>query len=121
MKIGDTVEDFELPGTNGAFRLSAAADKIVVLYFYPKDDTPGCTIEGKDFSTLLDDFNAADALVYGISKDGIRSHEKFRAKFNYAHHLLADEAAVLCERLVSSAKKACSAKNILALSAALSS
>lgn len=97
MKIGDTVEDFELPGTDGAFRLASAAGKIVVLYFYPKDDTPGCTIEGKDFSALLDDFNAAGALVYGISKDGIRSHENFRAKFNYAHHLLADEAAALCE------------------------
>lgn len=99
MNIGEIVEDFTLPitGADGAFTLSAAG-KIVVLYFYPKDDTPGCTIEGRDFSALLDSFARAGAVVLGVSRDSIRSHEKFRAKFSYLHHLLADTDAELCRR-----------------------
>ena len=102
MKIGDKIDDFTLPvtGEEGEFTLSAAmaAGKAVVLYFYPKDDTPGCTIESTDFSALLDDFQKANAMVLGISRDNLRSHEKFRAKFDYQHHLLADTDAMLCKR-----------------------
>lgn len=100
MHIGDTVEDFTLPitGEAGSFTLSAAAGKNVVLYFYPKDDTPGCTIESTDFSSLLGEFEQANTIVLGISRDSLRSHEKFRAKFDYQHHLLADTEAMLCAR-----------------------
>ena len=100
MQINDLIEDFTLPvtGDEESFTLSQAAGKIVVLYFYPKDDTPGCTIEGNDFSALLEDFTRANALVFGISRDSVRSHEKFRAKYDYRHHLLADTAADLCNR-----------------------
>ena len=96
MNMGDKVDDFSLPSTDGEFTLSAARGKTVVLYFYPKDDTPGCTIESGEFSALLDDFTAADAVVLGVSRDSIRAHNKFRGKFNYAHHLLADEEEKVC-------------------------
>lgn len=96
MKIGDLVEDFVLPGTDGEFRLSAFRGRAVVLFFYPKDDTPGCTIEGGEFSSLLDEFKAAGTEVVGISRDSVRSHEKFRAKFDYAHHLISDKDEIAC-------------------------
>lgn len=103
MNVGDVVAEVALPmtadeGGAAAFSLAALRGRVVVLYFYPKDDTPGCTIESGDFSALLDEFAALGAVVVGISRDGIRSHEKFRAKFAYRHHLLADTEAVLCRR-----------------------
>lgn len=98
MKIGELVEEFALPGTGGEFRLSAARGRVVVLFFYPKDDTPGCTVEGGEFSALADDFADAGAVVVGVSRDSLRSHEKFRAKFNYAHHLISDGDELLCAR-----------------------
>ena len=98
MKIGDAIKGFTLPGTDGEFCLSQCRGQIVVLYFYPKDDTPGCAIESNDFSNMLDDFHAANAVVVGISRDSVKSHEKFRAKFNYAHHLISDKDEVLCNR-----------------------
>ena len=75
-----------------------AAGKFVILYFYPKDDTPGCTLEGRDFSELSPQFQAAGGLLFGVSRDNIRSHENFRQKYNYAHHLLSDDEGVLCRR-----------------------
>ena len=98
MKIGGLVEDFLLPGTGGDFRLSDMRGRAVVLFFYPKDDTPGCTIEGGEFSALAGEFAAAGAVVFGVSRDSIRAHEKFRAKFGYAHHLISDAEELLCAR-----------------------
>ena len=100
MNIGDKLENFTLPvtGDDGEFTLSDAAGKLVVLYFYPKDDTPGCTLEGKEFSALLPSFEKAGCLVFGVSRDNVRSHERFRQKYNYDHHLLADTEAALCHR-----------------------
>ena len=98
MEIGGLVEDFALPGTGGEFRLSARRGRAVVLYFYPKDDTPGCTLESGEFSALLPEFEAAGAEVAGVSRDSPRSHGKFRAKFNYAHHLISDADELLCGR-----------------------
>lgn len=98
MKIGDLVEDFALPGTGGEFRLSEMRGRAVILFFYPKDDTPGCTIEGGEFSALADEFANTGAVVVGVSRDSVRSHEKFRAKFNYAHHLISDAEELLCAR-----------------------
>ncbi len=65
--------------------------KYIVLYFYPKDDTPGCTLETKDFNKLLNKFKKEDCLVFGISKDNIKSHEKFKKKYSVKFDLLADE------------------------------
>ena len=65
--------------------------KYIVLYFYPKDDTPGCTLETKDFNKLLNKFKKEDCLIFGISKDNIKSHEKFKKKYSVKFDLLADE------------------------------
>ena len=84
--------NFTLPSTSKTkYTLKNSLGKFVVLYFYPKDDTPGCTIETNDFNKLLPKFNKLDCEVYGISKDSIRSHDKFRKKYKIKFHLLSDE------------------------------
>lgn len=95
-RVGQPVPDFTLSGTRGEVQLSSLRGKKVVLYFYPKDATPGCTIEGHDFSRLLPEFEAAGAEVFGISRDSLESHEKFRAKENYSVHLLSDPDESAC-------------------------
>jgi len=72
--------------------------KNIVLYFYPKDDTPGCTIQANQFSALINEFNAIDTDVYGVSKDDCQSHTKFIDKFNLKIDLLADTNGSLCEK-----------------------
>jgi peroxiredoxin Q/BCP len=78
---GAKAPDFELASTKGPVGLSDFAGKLVVLYFYPKDDTPGCTNEAKDFSALMPKFEEAGVQVMGVSKDSLKSHEKFAAKY----------------------------------------
>ena len=70
----------------------------IVLYFYPKDDTPGCTIEGNDFSELNESFADQNTVIYGVSRDSIKSHEKFKKKFNYTIDLISDEDESLCNQ-----------------------
>ncbi len=70
----------------------------IVLYFYPKDDTPGCTIEGNDFSALNESFADLNTVIYGVSRDSIASHEKFKQKFNYTIDLISDEDESLCNQ-----------------------
>jgi peroxiredoxin Q/BCP len=70
----------------------------IVLYFYPKDDTPGCTIEGNDFTRLNNSFIENNTVVYGVSRDSIASHEKFIKKFNYTIDLISDEDESLCKQ-----------------------
>ena len=70
----------------------------IVLYFYPKDDTPGCTIEGNDFTQLNKSFALNNTVVYGVSRDSIKSHEKFKQKFNYTIDLISDEDESLCNQ-----------------------
>ena len=70
----------------------------IVLYFYPKDDTPGCTIEGNDFAALNDSFVDKNTVIYGVSRDSISSHEKFKEKFSFSFELIADEDEVLCNQ-----------------------
>ena len=83
---------FKLPSTNKKeFSLKDSLGNFVVLYFYPKDDTPGCTIETNDFNKLLSKFKKLDCEIFGISKDSINSHNKFRDKFKIKFNLLADE------------------------------
>tara|TARA_Y100000992_G_C21266889_1_gene494406 strand:+ start:1582 stop:2046 length:465 start_codon:yes stop_codon:yes gene_type:complete len=84
--------NFKIPSTNGDFlELKKIKNKYVVLYFYPKDDTPGCTIETKDFNSLLSKFKKMDTEVIGVSKDDIKSHDKFRHKYKIKFDLLSDE------------------------------
>jgi peroxiredoxin Q/BCP len=95
---GKKVPDFELPGTSGlAFRLAERKGKNVVIYFYPKDNTPGCTSEGQEFRDLYPEFAAADTEIYGISRDGLRSHENFRAKYHLPFELLSDGDEEACK------------------------
>ena len=83
---------FKLPSTNKKdYSLKDSIGKFVVIYFYPKDDTPGCTIETNDFNKLLSKFKKLDCEVYGISKDNLKSHDKFRDKYKIKFDLLADE------------------------------
>ncbi len=89
--IGENAPDFELlTDSGGHFRLSEQAGKAIVLYFYPKDDTPGCTTEAIAFTGLADQFAAAGATILGISPDSVQSHNKFKAKHELAIQLAAD-------------------------------
>ena len=90
LKAGDAAPDFDLETDTGRVSLSALKGKTVVLYFYPKDDTPGCTNEGKDFSALLPQFEKAGAVVIGASKDSVKAHAKFRAKYDLTVELASD-------------------------------
>ena len=84
--------DFNLQSTNGkSYSLKESIGKYVVLYFYPKDDTPGCTIETKDFNKLLQKFKKLNCEVFGISKDSLKSHNKFKNKHKIKFDLLTDE------------------------------
>ncbi len=92
LKINSKAPSFILPSTtNNKYSLKDSIGKYVVLYFYPKDDTPGCTIETNDFNKLLSKFKKLDCEVYGISKDNLKSHNKFRDKYKIKFDLLADE------------------------------
>jgi peroxiredoxin Q/BCP len=93
---GKSVKDFSLPSTSGDFRLSALRGSKVVLYFYPKDNTPGCTTEASQFRDLHKQFVAAGARVYGISRDSVRSHEGFKAKLKFPFELLSDAGEKAC-------------------------
>jgi len=98
MTPGDTAPDFTAPTQSGeALTLSGLRGQPVVLYFYPKDDTPGCTQEAKDFTTEAKPFNAAGARVIGISKDSVAKHGKFIAKHDLGVTLVSDEATTICE------------------------
>lgn len=95
--IGRKVPDFTLPATGGKpWRLAAARGKALVLYFYPKDNTSGCTSEGVAFGELHDAFRKAKALVVGVSPDSLASHEKFKAKYGFPFELLSDEDRKVC-------------------------
>ena len=97
VELGKKVPDLELPGTSEkTFRLSEMAGKSVVLYFYPKDNTPGCTSEGQDFRDLYPEFAGAGAEVFGISRDSLKSHENFKAKFDFPFELLSDADETAC-------------------------
>ena len=81
LQPGDKAPDFDLPGPDGDIRLADMKGKTVVLYFYPKDDTPGCTNEAKGFTEAAADFRKAGAVVVGVSKDTVAKHAKFRDKY----------------------------------------
>lgn len=91
------IADFELPATgNQRFQLAAFKGHPVVLYFYPRDNTPGCTDEGLQFRDLHDEFRKAGVAVFGISRDSLKSHEGFKAKMGFPFELLSDEDEKAC-------------------------
>jgi peroxiredoxin Q/BCP len=97
--LSNGVKDFSLPSTGGgAFRLSEHRGKKLVLYFYPKDNTPGCTVEGGDFRDRYAEFRKAGADVVGVSRDSIKSHEGFKAKMKFPFELLSDADEELCSQ-----------------------
>jgi len=89
---GDKAPDFTLATDEGEVSLAALTGQKVVVYFYPKDDTSGCTVEAQDFTRLLPEFKKANTTVIGVSKDSVKSHARFRAKYELAHILASDES-----------------------------
>lgn len=97
-KAGDKAPHFTLPtNKGGAVSPEGMRGKKVVLYFYPKDDTPGCTIEAKDFRDHMKDFEAAGAVIIGVSRDSVSSHDKFAEKYCLPFTLASDEEGIVCE------------------------
>ena len=97
--LGKAVQDFTSPSTgSGPFRLSEHRGKKLVLYFYPKDNTPGCTLEGGDFRDRYKDFRKAGAEVVGVSRDSLKSHEGFKQKMQFPFELLSDAEEALCNQ-----------------------
>jgi peroxiredoxin Q/BCP len=91
--------DFELPATGGgSFKLGAQQGRKVVVYFYPKDNTPGCTLEGQEFRDLYPAFEKANAIVVGVSRDSVKSHEGFKSKQAFPFELLSDPDEAVCEQ-----------------------
>jgi peroxiredoxin Q/BCP len=95
--LDSKLPDFSLPATSGTtFQLAAQAGKIVVIYFYPKDSTPGCTTEGQNFRDLHAEFTAAGAVVLGVSRDSLKSHENFKGKQSFPFELGSDADETVC-------------------------
>lgn len=95
--LNQAIPDFELPSTGGkTFKLSDYLGKTLVIYFYPKDSTPGCTTQGQQFRDSYPDFEALNAEIVGISRDSLKSHENFKAKFSFPFELLSDTEEQAC-------------------------
>ena len=95
--VGLKVPDFEIASTgNRTFKLSAELGSPLVLYFYPKDNTPGCTTEGQEFRDLHGEFVRRNCAVYGVSRDNIKSHEGFKSRMNFPFELLSDPDEKVC-------------------------
>ena len=97
--LNQSVPDFQLPATSGkTFQLSNYLGINVVIYFYPKDSTPGCTTQGMQFRDAYADFQQLDTEIFGISRDSLKSHENFKAKFSFPFELLADTEELACSQ-----------------------
>ena len=97
INTGAPVPDFELPATGDkTVRLSDLKGNNVVIYFYPRDSTPGCTLEGQDFRDNIEEFTAHRTVILGVSRDSIKSHEKFKSNQAFPFDLLSDETELLC-------------------------
>ena len=106
LAVGDAAPDFDLAADGGGrVRLSDLKGKTVVLYLYPKDDTPGCTKEAQGFSAAAAEFAKAGAVVVGLSKDSVASHDKFKKKYDLDLHLASDPEGALIEALGSWVEK----------------
>jgi len=99
LKINTKAPDFTLTSTNSShYSLKKSLGKYVVIYFYPKDDTPGCTIEANDFNKLLPQFKKLNCEIFGISKDNLKSHDKFKEKYKLKFDLLSDEELAVLKK-----------------------
>ncbi len=99
VSVGKRVKNFTLPATGDQdLSLSEFSGRNLVIYFYPKDNTPGCTREGQDFRDLYQEFTAAGADILGVSRDSVRVHGNFRNKHDFPFHLLSDADEVLCKQ-----------------------
>ena len=95
--LDTTLPDFSMPTTGGqTFNLAAQRGKLVVIYFYPKDSTPGCTTEGQQFRDLHEQFAAVNAKILGISRDSVKSHENFKTKQGFPFELGSDADEAVC-------------------------
>ncbi|HIE91010.1 MAG: peroxiredoxin [Methylophilaceae bacterium] len=95
--LNKTVSDFELPATSGhSFKLSDYIGKNLIVYFYPKDSTPGCTAQGMQFRDFYSEFQEANTEIVGVSRDSLKSHENFKAKFGFPFELLSDAEEKAC-------------------------
>ena len=95
--VGLKVPDFEIASTgNRTFKLSAELGRALVLYFYPKDNTPGCTTEGQEFRDLHGEFVRRNCAVYGVSRDSIKTHEGFKSRMSFSFELLSDPDEKVC-------------------------
>ena len=93
------VPNFELESTGGkSFKLSSNAGKYLIVYFYPRDDTPGCTTEGQEFRDNYAEFVEHNCVIVGISRDSLKSHERFKEKMSFPFELLSDTDEVVCEQ-----------------------
>ena len=98
VKLGEKIPDFNATATNEVeFSLSANIGKNIVIYFYPKDSTPGCTKEGEDFRDQFEAFSSNNAIIVGVSRDSVKSHDKFICKYNFPFDLIADEDETVCQ------------------------
>lgn len=98
VELNKTVPGFEAPATGDqTVRLSDLRGKNVVIYFYPKDNTPGCTTEGQDFRDHMQAFAELDTEIFGVSRDGLKAHENFRSKHSFPFHLISDKDETLCK------------------------
>lgn len=96
-ELNQNVPDFELPATSGInFKLSNYLGKNVIIYFYPKDNTPGCTTQGMQFRDHYEMFKSLNTEIFGVSRDSIKSHENFKTKFTFPFELLADTEEIAC-------------------------
>ncbi|CAN5256224.1 peroxiredoxin [soil metagenome] len=97
LQLGQAAPDFALPATNGeTLSLHSLRGKNVVLYFYPKDNTPGCILEGCGFRDHYEEFQQLNTVVLGVSRDSLKAHDKFKEKYKFPFELLADEEKQLC-------------------------
>jgi len=97
VELNKPVPEFEAQATGDqTVRLTDLRGKNVVIYFYPKDNTPGCTTEGQDFRDRMDQFTALNTVIFGVSRDGLKAHENFRAKHGFPFHLISDKDETLC-------------------------
>lgn len=97
IELDQPIPPFQVQATGGPVSLEALRGKQAVLYFYPKDNTPGCTTEGQNFRDLHDQFEAANTLIYGVSRDSLKTHENFKAKQGFPFELISDKDEQLCQ------------------------
>ena len=122
IQTGKKIPDFSASATSQkTIKSKDLRGKNIVLYFYPKDSTPGCTQQGQDFRDNFDLFNKKNTVILGVSRDSLESHEKFKKNQNFPFELISDHDEKLCKEFDVIKEKICMEKNTLALKEALSS